>query len=95
MYYLLSNILFINISFIHFQFTFPKSMVVLLQVAILTTIHCISVGNVFSNLAFFLLYDYKKIFLKNRSIQSPMGKIPNPDILIAVRIKTDITISVN
>ena len=32
MYYLLSNILFINISFIHFQFTFPKSLVVLLQV---------------------------------------------------------------
>src|SRR2546422_7003035 len=27
-----SNILFINISFIHFQFTFPKSLVVLLQV---------------------------------------------------------------
>ena len=32
MYYLLSNILFINISFIHFQFIFPKSLVVLLQV---------------------------------------------------------------
>ena len=32
MYYLLSNILFINISFIYFQFIFSKSLVVLLQV---------------------------------------------------------------